>query len=135
MPTTSTLPSTYHQWLPSPPILTRPHQAFSRSLSLTTRPQAQQGSYDKETLERMRKAKSLNRLATEASIPRAKQGLNPGGFPVSYKSATRRITAIIVAAPVALCMSWFLYERLVLGNEQKKLVGDARVESGRGTTS
>lgn len=81
-----------------------------------------------------------NRLATEASIPNAseglkgfgkggakedgkggsgkvggkegaKGGLNPGGFPVSYKSATRRVTAIIVAAPVALCMSWFLYER------------------------
>lgn len=67
----------------------------------------------------MRKA---NRVVTEASIPEASErfkggsgnggkGLNPGGFPVSYKSATRRITAIIVAAPVALCMSWFLYER------------------------
>lgn len=110
MPSTLTPPSTYYQWLPNPAILTRPHAPFSRSLSSTTR-LSQQEPYDKETLDRMRNAKSLNRLATEASIPRAKRGLNPGGFPVSYQSATRRVTAIIVAAPVALCMSWFLYER------------------------
>ncbi|TID23151.1 hypothetical protein E2P81_ATG02267 [Venturia nashicola] len=134
MPSTFTPPSTCYQWLPDPPILTRSHQPYSRSLSSATRLQAQQEFYDRNTSDKMRSAKSLNRLATEASIPRAKQGLNPGGFPVSYKSATRRVTAIIVAAPVALCMSWFLYERLVLGVEQKKLAGDGKVVTRSVTT-
>ncbi|QDS69174.1 hypothetical protein FKW77_010567 [Venturia effusa] len=122
MPLPLTPPPTYHQWLPEPPILQlhRFQQPFSRSLSSTATTNAQQNPSDKKSLDSMRKA---NRMVTEASSPKARQGLNPGGFPVSYKSATRRVTAIIVAAPVAICMSWFLYERLVLGVEQKHLVG------------
>jgi hypothetical protein len=99
MPSTSTPPSTFYQWLPNPPILAQRQLAF-RTLSTTSNP-----------TDATRKARALNRLATEASIPKTKEGLNPGGFPVTYKSATRRVTAIIVAMPIALCMSWFLYER------------------------
>lgn len=100
MPSTSTTSSTtFYQWLPNPPILAQRQPTF-RTLSTTSK-----------AADATRKARALNRLATEASIPKAREGLNPGGFPVTYKSATRRVTAIIVAMPVVICMSWFLYER------------------------
>jgi hypothetical protein len=111
MPSTSTPSSTYYQWLPNPPILTQ--QTAFRTLSTTTKLSSQPKTKP-YSADATRKAKALNRLVTDASIPKAKEGLNPGGFPVTYKSATRRITAIIVAAPIALCMSWFLYERCEL---------------------
>lgn len=41
--------------------------------------------------------------------------------PPGYKSAARRITLAMVAAPIAIVTSYELYQRLVLGQEQKKL--------------
>jgi hypothetical protein len=172
MPFTTIPTSVFYQWLPNPPSLTphKPTSATFRALSTTSTLHASKFVPKDNSA---RRAKALNRLATEASIPKAKdglkgggfgkdKGLNPGGFPVTYKSATRRVTAIIVAAPVALCMSWFLYERcelptrfflrgfgegelgfgemlmtfsiVVLGVEQKKLVPDTTTTTTTGKT-
>ncbi|KAK7618336.1 hypothetical protein IWX50DRAFT_644130 [Phyllosticta citricarpa] len=36
-----------------------------------------------------------------------------------YKPVARRVLAAIVAAPIAIVSSWMLWERLVLGKEQR----------------
>lgn len=65
-----------------------------------------------------------------ASLKAATEGvLDP-----RYKADSRRVLSIIVAMPIFLVMSWILYERLVLGVEQKHHVkksegdGDSGVE-------
>lgn len=42
-----------------------------------------------------------------------------GQLPAKYKPAARRITAIMVALPIAIVTSYELYQRLVLGKERK----------------
>jgi len=39
-----------------------------------------------------------------------------------YKPAARRVTAIICAVPILIYTSWLLHKRLVLGEEQKRIV-------------
>lgn len=60
----------------------------------------------------------------EAAIRAAQEGKSEP----RYKSAERRILAIIVATPIFLVTSYFLYQRQFKGVEQKKL--KAKVEEG-----
>lgn len=39
-----------------------------------------------------------------------------------YKPASRRVTAIICAVPILIYTSWLLHKRLVLGEEQRRIV-------------
>ncbi|CZR66582.1 uncharacterized protein PAC_16483 [Phialocephala subalpina] len=43
-------------------------------------------------------------------------------LPPNYKSVARKVTSAIVALPIAIGTSYWLYQRLVLGEEQKVLV-------------
>ncbi|MCJ1258985.1 hypothetical protein MMC24_006819 [Lignoscripta atroalba] len=45
-----------------------------------------------------------------------------GRLPDKYKPAARRITFVMVALPIAIVTSWVLWQRLVLGEERKRLV-------------
>ncbi|MCJ1359918.1 MAG: hypothetical protein MMC33_009921 [Icmadophila ericetorum] len=62
--------------------------------------------------------------------PRNKQGVSSGQIPEKYKPAARKITATMVALPIAFVTSWILYDRLVLGNEKKRLVKLGEDEGG-----
>jgi len=42
-----------------------------------------------------------------------------------YKPVALRVTLAMVAAPIAIVTSYVLFQRLVLGQERKKLVGEA----------
>ncbi|KZF26172.1 hypothetical protein L228DRAFT_242596 [Xylona heveae TC161] len=43
-------------------------------------------------------------------------------FPEKYNSVARKVTFTLVALPIAIVTSYFLYERLVTGVERKRLV-------------
>ena len=47
-----------------------------------------------------------------------------------YKPAARKVTAMICAIPVFIVMSWILYKRVVLGEEQRIVIhkGEGEVE-------
>ncbi|KAF2402807.1 hypothetical protein EJ06DRAFT_554378 [Trichodelitschia bisporula] len=69
-------------------------------------------------------AKGMNAFAVNdiSSRAGARGGMppRPGDLADKYKPAARRVTAIIVALPIAIVTSYFLYERVVLGVEQKR---------------
>ncbi|KAA6407465.1 MAG: hypothetical protein FRX48_08708 [Lasallia pustulata] len=48
--------------------------------------------------------------------------LYDGRLPEKYKPAARRFTYAIVALPIALVTSYVVFQRLVLGQERKRLV-------------
>jgi hypothetical protein len=68
--------------------------------------------------------KDINRLAIDSAAHPIKATRSPDTAPrhytqKQYNSAARRYTAILVSLPLVLVSSWWLYERLVLGKEQK----------------
>ncbi|KAL7268321.1 hypothetical protein RUND412_009060 [Rhizina undulata] len=54
--------------------------------------------------------------------PKIPRPLSPQELPEKYRSAERKVRMIIVALPIAIVTSWFLYNRLVNGEEQKKFI-------------
>lgn len=48
--------------------------------------------------------------------------IRSGQLPPNYGSTARRVTFAIVALPIAIVTSYVLFQRLVLGQEQKRLV-------------
>ncbi|KAE8441093.1 hypothetical protein EG329_005888 [Mollisiaceae sp. DMI_Dod_QoI] len=56
-------------------------------------------------------------------------------LPNNYKSTARKVTMTIVALPIAIVTSYVLYQRLVLGEEPKKLVPTLSKEPPKVETS
>ncbi|KAL3425535.1 hypothetical protein PVAG01_02326 [Phlyctema vagabunda] len=56
-------------------------------------------------------------------------------LPPNYKSAARKVTVAIVAMPILLVTSYILYQRLVLGEERKRLVGPSPSTNASTNTS
>ncbi|KAF2141000.1 uncharacterized protein K452DRAFT_309452 [Aplosporella prunicola CBS 121167] len=79
--------------------------------------------------------KSLNSFAvhqlsarpgqTGTGAPSSRQWKEVEPLPAKYRPAARRITAAIVAAPIAIVTSYFLYQRLVQGEQRKVLARDS----------
>ncbi|KAI9879487.1 MAG: hypothetical protein M1830_008363 [Pleopsidium flavum] len=65
-------------------------------------------------------AYAVSQLSSRPSRPPPKIG--DGRLPEKYKPAARRITFVIVALPIAIVTSYVLYQRLVLGQERKRLI-------------
>ena len=51
-------------------------------------------------------------------------------LPLRYRQAAGKYTRFMVAMPIAVVTSWFLWERLVLGKERKQVpkVSDKKLE-------
>ncbi|MCJ1464328.1 hypothetical protein MMC07_002941 [Pseudocyphellaria aurata] len=52
-------------------------------------------------------------------------------LPPNYNATARRVTSVIIALPIVIYTSYILYERLVLGEERKKLVPPAPSDRNR----
>ena len=65
---------------------------------------------------------AVSQLSARAHPSRPAPQINDGRLPDKYKPAARRITAIMVALPILIVTSCFLWGRLVLGHEQKRFV-------------
>lgn len=65
-------------------------------------------------------------VKTESKSTKGGSGFGKRG--ISYKSASRRILAIMITTPILLVTSWHLYTRLVLGEEQKVLLSQEERE-------
>ncbi|KAH8816560.1 hypothetical protein F5884DRAFT_852996 [Xylogone sp. PMI_703] len=70
--------------------------------------------------------KALNSKIVSDLSSRAGARPNPDGpqkaLPSNYKPVARKVTMTLVALPIAIVTSYVLYQRLVLGEEQKRLV-------------
>ncbi|KAB8337129.1 hypothetical protein FH972_021433 [Carpinus fangiana] len=146
---TSTHPSPAHlHYAPTPVQATMRHAACSalsvaarRSLSSTTRCSATQQPFAPRTQPR-----PLSYAPHSPALPSEEQynndSLSPanpyGGagnrLPPNYNSTARRITLAMVAAPILVVTSYFLWRRLVLGEERKRLV-DANKSSSSGPST
>lgn len=62
----------------------------------------------------------VSNITTRAGARPNTAGSRP--LPPNYKSVARKVTSAIVALPIAIGTSYWLYQRLVLGEEQKVLV-------------
>ncbi|TAQ88123.1 hypothetical protein B7494_g3522 [Chlorociboria aeruginascens] len=68
--------------------------------------------------------RSMNSEIVSNITSRAGAKPNTGGanpLPANYKPTARKVTMAIVAMPIVIVTSYFLYDRLVLGNERKIL--------------
>lgn len=68
-------------------------------------------------------------LAPEASAPDPEAGrkgaervVREGRLPEKYRAAARKWTRLMMALPIAIVTSYYLYERLAVGVERKRLV-------------
>ncbi|CAD6445962.1 5a755dae-42dd-4376-9e6d-b95d36e24091 [Sclerotinia trifoliorum] len=99
-----------------------------------TSPPPPSKSTSKQTPLKSLPLKSLNqsitsRLTTPAGArPLMRKGDKP--LPGNYQSVARRVTMTIVALPILLVTSWVLWDRLVLGQEQKSLIREPPVVPG-----
>ncbi|MCJ1438863.1 hypothetical protein MMC27_008253 [Xylographa pallens] len=73
---------------------------------------------------------AVSTLSAQAHPSRPAPKINDGSLPKNYKAAARRITLAMVAAPIAIVTSWVLWERLVMGQERKRLVREPVEEVG-----
>ncbi|MCJ1399652.1 hypothetical protein MMC11_002854 [Xylographa trunciseda] len=73
---------------------------------------------------------AVSTLSAHAHPSRPAPKLKDGGLPKNYKSAARRVTLAMVAAPIAIVTSWVLWERLVMGQERKRLLREPVGEEG-----
>ncbi|KAI9815978.1 MAG: hypothetical protein M1827_001970 [Pycnora praestabilis] len=76
-------------------------------------------------------AYAVSQLSARRSGPPPR--IDDGRLPDKYKSAARRITMAIVALPIAIVTSYVLYQRVVMGEERKRLV--PRPEDRKPTTA
>ena len=64
---------------------------------------------------------AVNTLTAQAHRSRPAPNIKAGTLHPKYKSVARRVTLVMVAAPIAIVTSWVLWERIVMGQERKKL--------------
>jgi hypothetical protein len=62
--------------------------------------------------------------AKAEALSKPKATLRPGELPRGYKGAARRVTAIMVALPIAIVTSYYLYQRRELFPVQSRYIAD-----------
>ncbi|MCJ1243871.1 hypothetical protein MMC30_001068 [Trapelia coarctata] len=75
---------------------------------------------------------AVDHLTARAHPSRPPPKINDGRVPDKYKPAARRITYAMVAMPIAIVTSYVLWNRLVMGQERKRLVGEPMIADEEG---
>jgi hypothetical protein len=117
---------------------TKPTVINSRPTSLPSTTQT--GSTQPAPSPKQVNAFAVNHLSARAHPSRPQPGISDGKLPANYNKLARKYTSVMVALPIALVTSYVLWDRrefgetmrsvganrvtVVLGHEQKKLVGD-----------
>ncbi|KAJ3474423.1 hypothetical protein NLG97_g9854 [Lecanicillium saksenae] len=100
-----------------------------RLASSAPRPPPASRSSPKPASSAVRQTPAANNASAAAAATRARLNAEKGAPPVEtaeeyqarYKSAARRWTSTIIALPILLVTSYYLFDRLALGNAQKEL--------------
>ncbi|RTE74741.1 hypothetical protein BHE90_010804 [Fusarium euwallaceae] len=77
-------------------------------------------SPDNETMQRVKRLQQA-KLAKDQSLQGIDKAEKEKEYQKRYKSAARKWTASIIALPILLVTSYYLFDRLVRGNKQKEM--------------
>ncbi|WAO93593.1 Hypothetical protein NCS54_01114400 [Fusarium falciforme] len=77
-------------------------------------------SPDNETIQRVKRLQEA-KLAKDQSLQGINKAEKEKEYKKRYNSAARKWTASIIALPILLVTSYYLFDRLVRGNKQKEM--------------
>ncbi|TKA77544.1 hypothetical protein B0A49_02771 [Cryomyces minteri] len=142
--TPSTTPSTASTTTPpsaTPPPLSPPPTPKSNPPNPLLSPKTL-NRFVVEQLTARRPPPGANQPHPSAAEDASKRAVKTGALPAKYRTAARRITLAMVALPIAIVTSWVLWNRVLKGEERKRLVrttppppvpSEPPLASGRGT--
>ncbi|KAI8714117.1 hypothetical protein NCS52_01131100 [Fusarium sp. LHS14.1] len=90
------------------------------STTVTRSHASRRHSPDNETIQRVKRLQQA-KLAKDQSLEGIEKAEKNKEFQKRYKSAARKWTASIIALPILLVTSYYLFDRLVKGNKQKEM--------------